>query len=161
MAGFIGMALLMILVRLRATQRPITTRRIILAPLGMSTGFLMFLYPPTHIPLLWAIISFFIGVLFLSFPLIRSTKFRISGNQIYLAPSKAFVFDSSWPTSTSPALAKLCGAISFAGTDSFCLLYFGLWDDRYMADYHVYSVSKDSPGDSFFPSGHKPLVVRS
>lgn len=89
--GFIVMAILAIFIRFRAAQRPITARRILLAPLGMSTGFLMFLYPPTHIPLLWAVIAFMVGVIFLSYPLIRTTKFRISGNQIYLTRSKAFM----------------------------------------------------------------------
>lgn len=89
---FIAMAFMVIFVRMRAARRPVTTKKIILAPLGMSTGFLMFLYPPTHIPLTWGVISFFIGALFLSYPLIRTTHFQIAKGQIYLKRSKAFIF---------------------------------------------------------------------
>ena len=90
--GFIGMAILAIFIQLRATQRPIKTKRIMLTPLCLGAGFLMFLYPPTHIPLSWAVIAFTIGSIFLSYPLIRTTKFRITDNQIYLTRSKAFIF---------------------------------------------------------------------
>ncbi|MBA4493109.1 cytochrome c biogenesis protein CcdC [Paenactinomyces guangxiensis] len=85
------MASLIIFFRLRATKKPTSVKKIILPPLGMSTGFLMFLYPPTHIPLSWAIIAFLAGAVFLSIPLIQTSKFQVIDNQIYLKRSRAFI----------------------------------------------------------------------
>jgi membrane protein CcdC involved in cytochrome C biogenesis len=85
-------AILVIIIRIRASKKPIHTKKIILPPLGMSTGFLMFLYPSTHIPLTWAFIAFAIGAIFLSIPLIQTSKLQIIDHQIYLKRSRAFIF---------------------------------------------------------------------
>jgi len=44
--------------RIRETSRPITAPKIVIPPLGMSTGFIMFAYPPARIPLSWALCAF-------------------------------------------------------------------------------------------------------
>lgn len=51
----------------------------------------MFLFPETHIPLTYALVAFMTGLLF-SYPLIRTSQLEIKNKQIYLKPSKAFVF---------------------------------------------------------------------
>jgi membrane protein CcdC involved in cytochrome C biogenesis len=89
--GAFLMATMVILLRLRATKKPTSAKKIIIPPLGMSTGFLMFLFPPFHIPWSWAILSFLCGALFLSIPLIKTSKFQIINDQIYLKRSRAFV----------------------------------------------------------------------
>ena len=48
------MALMALFLRIRSTKRPVTVKGIIMPPLGMSTGFLMFLHPSTHFPFWWA-----------------------------------------------------------------------------------------------------------
>jgi membrane protein CcdC involved in cytochrome C biogenesis len=85
------MATLVVFYRIRETKKPVTAKKIIIPPLGMSTGFFMFVYPPTRIPLSWALTSFFIGVIFLSIPLIRTSTFEQMGSKIYLKRSRAFL----------------------------------------------------------------------
>ena len=43
--GMLVMALLAIFIRMKASHRPVTIRKILIPPLGMSTGFLMFVVP--------------------------------------------------------------------------------------------------------------------
>lgn len=77
--------------RIRATRKPAQPFKMIIPPLGMTTGFFMFLYPPTHIPWLWAMITFLAGCIFLAIPLIQTSRFEVRDGQIYLKRSKAFV----------------------------------------------------------------------
>lgn len=86
-----AMASMVIVLRLRAIKKPTNAKKILLPPLGMSTGFLMFLYPPTHIPWSWALIAFAAGAIFLSLPLIKTSKFQVVGHEIYLKRSRAFI----------------------------------------------------------------------
>lgn len=90
--GMIFIALSAIFIRMKAANRPITKRKIIIPPLGMSTGFMMFIVPQTHIPLLWAIVAFLVGWFLFSYPLIKSTKFEKRDGQIFVTSSKSFMF---------------------------------------------------------------------
>ncbi|MDN4594773.1 CcdC family protein [Polycladomyces subterraneus] len=90
--GSIVMALTFVVIRLRATKKPTSAKKIILPPIAMSTGFLMFLYPSTHIPVTWGIIAFLAGAVFFSYPLIRTSHFHVVDGDIYLKRSKAFIF---------------------------------------------------------------------
>jgi membrane protein CcdC involved in cytochrome C biogenesis len=78
--------------RLRETTRPVSARSIIIPPLGMSTGFSMFAYPPLRIPLDWAVWAFLIGAALLSYPLIKTSKLVREGNVIFLRRSRAFLW---------------------------------------------------------------------
>jgi membrane protein CcdC involved in cytochrome C biogenesis len=89
--GMMIMACLIIFLRLRNTKKPVTVRKIIIPPLGMSSGFLMFLYAPMRFPVQWGFIDFFAGAIFFSIPLILTSKFEQIGNSIYLRRSKAFI----------------------------------------------------------------------
>ncbi|WP_124727856.1 CcdC family protein [Staphylospora marina] len=91
LAAFV-MATTMIIFRLRAANRPVNVQKILLPPLGMSTGFLMFVYPPTHIPWSWALIAFLTGSLLFSVPLIRATAFHMVDGKVYVKRSKALVW---------------------------------------------------------------------
>lgn len=88
--GMLTMALLSVFVRTRSASRPVTVRGILLPPLGMSTGFIMFLFPFTHIPWSWAIAAWLAGALLFSLPLIAGTRFETSGDQVYVRKSKSF-----------------------------------------------------------------------
>jgi membrane protein CcdC involved in cytochrome C biogenesis len=89
MAVFMG--IMMLFMRIRASGKPTNARKIIIPPLGMSTGFLMFLFPEFRIPLTWAAIAFLTGAIFLSIPLIKTSRFEVKGDQIYLKRSRAFI----------------------------------------------------------------------
>jgi len=81
-----------ILWRLRETTRPVTLRKIVIPPLGMSTGLSMFVYAPTRIPLSWAAAAFVAGVLVLSYPLVKTSKLIRRGDVIFLQRSRAFLW---------------------------------------------------------------------
>lgn len=85
-----GVAVLFL--RLRASNRPTTMRKIIIPPLGMSTGFLMFVVPVTHVPWTWALLAFAAGATVFAYPLIRTSKLERVGDQIVLKRSKMFIF---------------------------------------------------------------------
>ncbi|MGJ9460489.1 CcdC family protein [Oceanobacillus sp. CF4.6] len=83
------MAAAMIVVRLKAAKKPASVKKIILPPLFMSTGALMFAFPVFQISWIQVLEAFLAGMIFSIF-LIRSSKFEIRGNDIFLIPSKAF-----------------------------------------------------------------------
>ena len=89
--GSACMALLVLGIRMRAAKKPTNLMKIIMPPVGMATGFLMFLVPQTHIPWLYALGAILVGILF-SIPLIRTSRFEVRDGAIYLQRSKAFVF---------------------------------------------------------------------
>jgi membrane protein CcdC involved in cytochrome C biogenesis len=90
--GSLGAALMVIFIRLRGTNKPVNVMKIIMPPIGMSTGFLMFVAPMMRIPLLWALGAFLAGAVFFSYPLIRTSRFHSSNGHIYLHRSKAFIW---------------------------------------------------------------------
>jgi Membrane protein involved in cytochrome C biogenesis len=83
--------LLLIAIRLRAGKRPATLKKIIIPPLGMATGFIMFAAPVTHIPWLWGLSAFGTGMLVFAFPLVVTTRLERVDRDIYVRRSKAFV----------------------------------------------------------------------
>jgi membrane protein CcdC involved in cytochrome C biogenesis len=89
-SSLIGAALVLAY-RIRESTRPITPRKIVIPPLGMSTGFSMFLYPPARIPPLWAAAAFAAGALFLSYPLVKTSKLTRIGDMVMLSRSRWFL----------------------------------------------------------------------
>jgi membrane protein CcdC involved in cytochrome C biogenesis len=89
--GAIGMGTLALFVRMKAAKRPTSAKKIILPPVFMSTGALMFLFPMFRVEFLQVIEALTIGMLF-SILLIRTSKFEIRDNDIYLKRSKAFMY---------------------------------------------------------------------
>ncbi|RID86908.1 cytochrome c biogenesis protein CcdC [Peribacillus asahii] len=77
--------------RMTETERPVNVKKIILPPLFMSTGALMFIFPMFRITSYEFIEAFTVGLLF-SILLIKTSKFEVRDNQIYMQRSKAFVF---------------------------------------------------------------------
>lgn len=57
----------------------------------MSTGLFMFVFPYFRIPWQSASEALLVGIVFSIF-LIRTTKFEVSEQKVYLIPSKSFVF---------------------------------------------------------------------
>ncbi|MEY4577626.1 MAG: hypothetical protein RL701_2329 [Pseudomonadota bacterium] len=85
-------ALLVTAWRMRESARPMTAQRIVMPPLGMSTGFGMFAYAPARIPALWAVSAFAVGALVLSYPLVKSSTLKRVGNEVRLHRSRAFLW---------------------------------------------------------------------
>lgn len=84
--------LTLIILRMRAGKQPTNLRKIIAPPLGMSTGFIMFASPVTHIHWLWGLSAFGTGLLIFSFPLIVTTRLERVESDIFVRRSKAFIF---------------------------------------------------------------------
>ncbi len=84
-------AIVIILWRIREGRSPVTLRKILIPPAGMSTGFVMFLFPICHIPWLWAGSAFLLGATLLAWPLNATTRLYRDGNSIMMKRSSAFL----------------------------------------------------------------------
>jgi membrane protein CcdC involved in cytochrome C biogenesis len=77
--------------RIRETQRPLTPRRIVIPPLGMSTGFSMFALSGFRVPLWWGLTAFAAGALLFAYPLLASTTLTRDGDVVMMRRSRAFI----------------------------------------------------------------------
>jgi membrane protein CcdC involved in cytochrome C biogenesis len=87
----IFMAIFVLVIRMKASKRPVNTKKIILPPIFMSTGALMFLFPAFHVTTKEVLEAVTVGLLF-SILLIKTSNFEVREDQIYLQRSKAFAF---------------------------------------------------------------------
>lgn len=85
------MGIAVIFVRMKASKKPVSARKIILPPIFMSTGALMFLHPYFRVTGMEIVEAAAVGMVFSLF-LIKTSKFEIRENDIYLKRSKAFGF---------------------------------------------------------------------
>lgn len=85
------MAIMALVIRMKASARPVSTKKILLPPLFMSTGALMFLFPVFRVTPLELLEAVTVGLVFSIF-LIRTSNFEVRDDQIYLRRSKAFAF---------------------------------------------------------------------
>jgi membrane protein CcdC involved in cytochrome C biogenesis len=81
----------MLVWRVRETRVPISSKAIVIPPLAMSSGFLMFLAPMMRVRWSWAIAAFLLGLLVLSWPLVRSTRLELRDGVVYMKRSRAFL----------------------------------------------------------------------
>ncbi|WOV89044.1 cytochrome c biogenesis protein CcdC [Sporosarcina oncorhynchi] len=88
---FIVMGTLAFIVRSKASARPISPKRIILPPMFMSTGALMFLFVEFRVPFTQVLEASLVGLLF-SLLLIRTTNFEQIEEKLYVKKSKVFLF---------------------------------------------------------------------
>jgi membrane protein CcdC involved in cytochrome C biogenesis len=77
--------------RIQETRTPVTVKKIVIPPLGMSTGFMMFVVPAMRVPWLWGVIAFLVGALVLSYPLARTSSLERSGDAILMRRSNSFL----------------------------------------------------------------------
>ncbi|ARD49575.1 hypothetical protein SporoP37_01075 [Sporosarcina sp. P37] len=87
---FIVMTTFVYTMRAKASNKPIQARKIILPPLFMSTGMLMFLFDEFQVPWTQVLEASLVGVVFSAF-LIYTTTFELKNDGIYLKKSKAFL----------------------------------------------------------------------
>jgi membrane protein CcdC involved in cytochrome C biogenesis len=77
--------------RLREARSAVSLRKIVIPPLGMATGFSMFLVPAFRIPWAWAGLAFAIGAVALAWPLLLTTRLERQGESIMMKRSSAFL----------------------------------------------------------------------
>ena len=89
--GAIFMAVFVMFMRLRSQKKPVNERKIIIPPIAMSTGALMFIFEEFRVAPIQIIEASALGIVF-SLVLIATSKFEVRDHDIYMKRSKAFVF---------------------------------------------------------------------
>jgi membrane protein CcdC involved in cytochrome C biogenesis len=84
-------AVVIIIWRIREGQTAVTLKKIVIPPLGMATGFCMFLVPAFRIPWLWALAAFLIGAIVLAYPLLLTSRLHRDGDAIMVKRSSMFL----------------------------------------------------------------------
>jgi membrane protein CcdC involved in cytochrome C biogenesis len=89
--GAVFMGIFALFVRMKAAKKPTNVKKIILPPVFMSSGALMYVVPQFRLSPLEIVEVVIVGMLF-SILLIKTSKFEIRENEIYLKRSKAFMY---------------------------------------------------------------------
>jgi len=76
--------------RIREGRTAVTVRKILIPPMGMATGFSMFIVPAFRIPVTWAITAFLVGAIALAYPLLLTSTLERTGDAIMMKRSGAF-----------------------------------------------------------------------
>jgi membrane protein CcdC involved in cytochrome C biogenesis len=84
-------AVVVIMWRLREARTAVSLRKIIIPPLGMATGFSMFVDSAFRVPWTWAAIAFLIGAAILAWPLLLTTRLELQGETVRMKRSSAFL----------------------------------------------------------------------
>ncbi|WP_335871784.1 CcdC family protein [Bacillus sp. 2205SS5-2] len=87
----IFMGFFVLFVRMKASKKPVNAKKIILPPVFMSTGALMFLIPFFRVESVKILEALIVGMIF-SILLIKTSKFEVKEKNVYLQRSKAFAF---------------------------------------------------------------------
>lgn len=83
------MGTFIMMMRLRSQKKPVNAKKILIPPVAMSTGALMFVFEEFRISPLQILEAIVVGVIF-SLVLMATSKFEIRDNEIYMKRSKAF-----------------------------------------------------------------------
>lgn len=76
--------------RVREGRTAVTVKKLVMPPVGMATGFCMFLVPLFRVPWTWALAGFLIGAIVLAYPLLLTSSLRREGDAIMMKRSSAF-----------------------------------------------------------------------
>jgi membrane protein CcdC involved in cytochrome C biogenesis len=76
--------------RVREGRTAVSAKKIVIPPLGMATGFSMFIVPAFRIPWIWAGSAFLVGAVGLAYPLLRTSKLVRQGEVVMMQRSSAF-----------------------------------------------------------------------
>lgn len=87
---FLVMTTFVYTMRAKASNKPIQVKKIVLPPLFMSTGMLMFFFDEFQVPWTQVLEASLVGLVFSTF-LIHTTRFESRRDGIYLQKSKAFL----------------------------------------------------------------------
>jgi membrane protein CcdC involved in cytochrome C biogenesis len=89
--GAVFMGFFVLFVRMKAAKKPTNAKKIILPPIFMSSGALMYVAPEFRLTPMEIGEAIIVGMLF-SILLIKTSNFEIRDNDIYLKRSKAFIY---------------------------------------------------------------------
>jgi membrane protein CcdC involved in cytochrome C biogenesis len=89
LASLVGASAVMVW-RVQEGRTAVTQKKILIPPLGMASGFCMFLAPQFRLPLLWAVCAFVLGATVLAYPLLRTSRLVRDGDVIMMQRSNVF-----------------------------------------------------------------------
>jgi membrane protein CcdC involved in cytochrome C biogenesis len=87
--SLVGLAAVLVW-RIREGRTAVSIKKIMIPPLGMATGFSMFIVPVFRIPWTWGLAAFLIGAILLAYPLLRTSRLVRQGDDIMMQRSAAF-----------------------------------------------------------------------
>ena len=76
--------------RVREGRSAVTLKKIVMPPLGMATGFCMFIVPAFRVPFVWSISAFLIGAGVFAYPLLLTSDLHLQNGVIMMKRSSAF-----------------------------------------------------------------------
>jgi membrane protein CcdC involved in cytochrome C biogenesis len=76
--------------RVREARGAVSVKKIVIPPLGMATGFCMFVVPAFRVPWTWAILALLTGAVALAYPLLLTSRLVRQGDVIMMQRSNAF-----------------------------------------------------------------------
>ena len=76
--------------RVREARGAVSIKKIVIPPMGMATGFCMFIVPAFRVPLAWAVAAVAIGAIALAYPLLVTSRLVRQGEVIMMQRSSAF-----------------------------------------------------------------------
>src|ERR1700746_1855145 len=85
-----GGAVVVIMWRLREARSAVSLRKIIIPPLGMATGFSMFVDSAFRVPWSWAGVAFLTGAAVLAWPLLLTPRLDRQGETVRMKRSSDF-----------------------------------------------------------------------
>ncbi len=88
-ASLAGMAAVFVW-RVQEGRSAVTVRKIVIPPLGMATGFSMFVDPGFRVPWAWGLLAFLVGAVALAYPLLATSRLERDGEAIMMKRSGAF-----------------------------------------------------------------------
>lgn len=76
--------------RVQEGRTAVTSKKIVIPPLGMATGLAMFVVPMFRVPWLWAATAFIVGALILAYPLLKTSRLVRDGDRVMMQRSNVF-----------------------------------------------------------------------
>ena len=76
--------------RVREGRTAVTLRKIVMPPVGMATGFCMFIVPAFRVPWIWGLSAFVIGAIVFAYPLLLTSDLHLQNGVIMMKRSSAF-----------------------------------------------------------------------
>jgi membrane protein CcdC involved in cytochrome C biogenesis len=76
--------------RVREGRTAVTMKKIVMPPLGMATGFCMFIVPAFRVPWTWGIGAFLLGAIVFAVPLLLTSDLHRQNGIIMMKRSSAF-----------------------------------------------------------------------
>ncbi len=76
--------------RVREGRTAVSMKKIVMPPVGMATGFCMFIVPAFRVPWIWGLGAFVIGAIVFAYPLLLTTDLHLQNGVIMMKRSSAF-----------------------------------------------------------------------